>query len=79
VAWAGSSEPSDPTSVGTLWCAPPIPCMKLFPYRGLRARGLKGRHIEAFVAEWRRQGLADGTMNPSWSVRKILFHQYVEA
>ena len=30
-------------------------------YRGLRARGLKGRHIEALVAEWRRQGFADGT------------------
>ena len=31
-------------------------------YRGLRARGLKGRHIKALVAEWRRQGLADGTV-----------------
>ena len=31
-------------------------------YRGLRARGLKGRHIEALVAEWNRQGLADGTV-----------------
>ncbi len=31
-------------------------------YRGLRARGLKGRHIEALVEEWRRQGLSDGTM-----------------
>ena len=31
-------------------------------YRRLRARGLKGRHIEALVEEWRRQGLSDGTM-----------------
>ena len=31
-------------------------------YRGLKALGLKGRHIEALVAEWRRQGLWDGTM-----------------
>ena len=31
-------------------------------YRGLKARGLKGRHIEALVAEWRRQGLSEGTM-----------------
>ena len=28
----------------------------------MRARGFKGRHIEALVAEWRRQGLSDGTM-----------------
>ena len=34
-------------------------------YRGLRAKGLKGRHIEALVAHWRRQGLSDGTVNPS--------------
>ena len=27
-------------------------------YRGLRAKGPKGRHIEALVAKWRRQGLA---------------------
>ena len=26
-------------------------------YRGLRATGLKGGHIEALVGEWRRQGL----------------------
>ena len=31
-------------------------------YRGLKARGLKGRHVEALVEEWRRQGLSDGTM-----------------
>ena len=47
-------------------------------YRGLRATGLKGRHIEALVAEWRRQGLSDGTVNPSFLVRKLLLHQYVE-
>ena len=44
-------------------------------YRGLRARGLKGRHIEALVAEWRRQGLADGTANPMahlrWLAKKV--------
>ena len=47
-------------------------------YRGLRARGLKGRHIEALVAEWHRQGLADGTMNPSCPGLKNFLHQYVE-
>ena len=31
-------------------------------YQGLRAKGLKGRHIEALVAQWRRQGLSDGTV-----------------
>ena len=31
-------------------------------YRGLRARGLKGRHVEALVGEWQRQGLGAGTM-----------------
>ena len=31
-------------------------------YRGLKARGLKGRHVEALVAEWLRQGLSEGTM-----------------
>ena len=45
-------------------------------YRGLRARGFKGRHIEALVAEWRRQGLSDGTMRNRmahlrWLARKI--------
>ena len=39
-------------------------------YRGLRARGLRGKHVAALVAEWRRQGLADGTMaNRLWHVR----------
>jgi len=47
-----------------------------FGYRGLRARGLKGRHIEALVAEWRRQGLADGTVKSRmahlrWLANKI--------
>ena len=36
--------------------------LHLLGYRGLRARGLKGRHIEALVAECPRQGLSDGTM-----------------
>ena len=45
-------------------------------YRGLRARGLKGRHIEALVAEWRRQGLADGTVKNRmahlrWLAKKV--------
>ena len=45
-------------------------------YRGLRARGFKGRHIEALVAEWRRQGLADGTIKNRmahlrWLAQKI--------
>ena len=31
-------------------------------YRGLRAKGLKGRHVEALVGEWRRQGLSEGTI-----------------
>ena len=45
-------------------------------YRGLRARGLKGRYIEALVEEWRRQGLSDGTMRNRmahlrWWAKKI--------
>ena len=31
-------------------------------YRGLKAWGFKGRHVEAPVKEWRRQGLSDGTV-----------------
>ena len=31
-------------------------------YRGLRARNLKGRHVEALVRDWARRGLSDGTM-----------------
>ena len=45
-------------------------------YRGLRAKGLKGRNIEALVAEWRRQGLSDGTVKNRmahlrWLAKKI--------
>ena len=45
-------------------------------YHGLRAKGLKGRHVEALVAEWRRQGLTDGTVKNRlaylrWLARKI--------
>ena len=45
-------------------------------YRGLRARGFKGRHVEALVAEWRRQGLSDGTVKNRlahlrWLARRI--------
>ena len=45
-------------------------------YRGLRARGFKGRHIDALVAEWRWQGLSDGTMKNRmahlrWLAQKI--------
>ena len=39
-------------------------------YRGLRARNLKGRHVEALVREWFRRGLSHAIMNPSWSVQK---------
>ena len=45
-------------------------------YRGLRATGLKGRHVEALVGEWRRQGLTDGTIKNRmahlrWLARRI--------
>ena len=47
-------------------------------YRGLRARNLKGRHVEALVREWFRRGLSHATMNPSYPVQKLLLYQYVE-
>ena len=31
-------------------------------FKGLRARGLKEKHVEALVGEWSRQGLSTGTM-----------------
>ncbi len=31
-------------------------------FKGLRARGLKDKHVEALVGEWSRQGLSTGTM-----------------
>ena len=31
-------------------------------YRRLRATGLKGKHVEALVREWKRQGLSTGTI-----------------
>ena len=31
-------------------------------YRRLRATGLKGKHVEALVREWKRQGLSIGTI-----------------
>ncbi|MCY3624120.1 MAG: hypothetical protein OXH68_20715 [Gammaproteobacteria bacterium] len=45
-------------------------------YQGLRARGFKGRHVDALVAEWRRQGLSDGTVRNRmahlrWLARRI--------
>ena len=45
-------------------------------YRGLRARGFKGRHIEALIEEWQRQGLSDGTIKNRiahlrWLAKKI--------
>ena len=45
-------------------------------YRGLRATGLKGRHIEALLGEWRRQGLSEGTIKNRmahlrWLARKV--------
>ena len=47
-------------------------------FRGLRATGLRRKHVVALVKEWKRQGRSIGTMNPSCSVRKILLYQYVE-
>ena len=41
-------------------------------YRGLRAKGLKGRHIEALVAEWRRQDLSDGTIKNRMAHLRLL-------
>ena len=32
-------------------------------YRRLRATGLKGKHVEALVREWKRQGPSIGTIN----------------
>ena len=45
-------------------------------YRGLRAKGLKGRHVEVLVGEWRRQGLSEGTIRNRmahlrWLARRI--------
>ena len=45
-------------------------------YRGLRAKGLKGRHIEALVGEWQCQCLSEGTIKNRlahlrWLARKI--------
>ncbi len=45
-------------------------------YQGLRARGFKGRHVDALVKEWRRQGLSRGTVKNRlahlrWLARKI--------
>ncbi|MXY58249.1 MAG: integrase [Gammaproteobacteria bacterium] len=31
-------------------------------FKGLRARGLKEKHVDALVGEWNRQGLSTGTM-----------------
>ena len=47
-------------------------------FKGLRATGLRRKHVVALVREWKRQGRSIGTINPSWSVRKILLYQYVE-
>ena len=45
-------------------------------FKGLRARGLKEKHVEALVGEWCRQGLSVGTMaNPmahlGWWAQKV--------
>ncbi|MDE0691809.1 MAG: hypothetical protein OXI55_06125 [Gammaproteobacteria bacterium] len=32
-----------------------------FGHRGLRARGFKGRHVEALVRHWKDRGLSDAT------------------
>lgn len=37
-------------------------------FKGLRARGLKEKHVAALVGEWNRQGLSTGTMaNRRWA------------
>ncbi len=45
-------------------------------FRGLRAKGLGGRHVEALMREWRRRGLSTGTIRNRlghlrWWARKI--------
>ena len=45
-------------------------------FKGLRARGLKEKHVDALVGEWNRQGLSTGTManrmaHLRWWARKI--------
>ena len=45
-------------------------------YRRLRATGLKGKHVEALVREWKRQGLSIGTIKNRmshlrWWARRI--------
>ena len=45
-------------------------------FKGLRARGLKEKHVEALVGEWHRQGLSTGTManrmaHLRWWARKV--------
>ena len=45
-------------------------------YRRLRATGLKGKHVEALVREWQRQGLSTGTIKNRmshlrWWAKKI--------
>ena len=47
-------------------------------FKGLRATGLRRKHIVALVREWKRQGRSIGTMNPSCPVLKFLLHQYVK-
>ena len=45
-------------------------------FKGLRARGLREKHVEALVGEWNRQGLSTGTManrmaHLRWWARKV--------
>ena len=47
-------------------------------FKGLRATGLRRKHVVALVKEWKRQGRSIGTMNPSCLMQKILSHQYLE-
>ena len=47
-------------------------------FKGLRATGLRRKHVVALVREWKRQGRSIGTMNPNRPVRKVPLHQYVE-
>ena len=39
-------------------------------FKGLRATGLRRKHVVALVREWKRQGRSIGTMNPSCPIRK---------
>ena len=41
-------------------------------FKGLRATGLRRKHVVALVTEWKRQGRLIGTMNPSCQTKKVI-------